>query len=51
MEQALSRGLTLAADSDPVLVVYEKLAPLRQLLCDLGAERGAPRLAMAHGGR
>jgi cyanophycin synthetase len=51
MAQALSRGLALAAHSDPVLIVYEKLAPLQQLLCDLGAERGAPVLAMVHGGR
>ena len=50
MEKALSRGLTLAAHSDPVLIVYEKLAPVQQLLCDLGAEHGAPVLAMVHGG-
>jgi cyanophycin synthetase len=51
MEQAVTRGLALAAHGDPVLVVYEKLAPVQQLLCDLGAERGAPRLAVVHGGR
>jgi cyanophycin synthetase len=51
MEQAVARGLALAAHGDPVLVVYEKLAPVQQLLCDLGAERGAPLLAMVHGGR
>ncbi len=51
MNQAVARGLALAAHSDPVLVVYEKLAPVQKLLCDLGAERGAPVLAMVHGGR
>jgi cyanophycin synthetase len=51
LEQAVARGLALAANSDPVLVVYEKLAPVQQLLSDHGAERGAPRLAMVHGGR
>ena len=51
MEEAVNRGLALAAHGDPVLVVYEKLAPVQKLLCDLGAERGAPRLAMVHGGR
>ena len=51
MEQAVARGLALAAHSDPVLIVYEKLAPVQQLLADHGAERGAPRLAMVHGGR
>ncbi len=51
MEQAAARGLALAAHGDPVLVVYEKLAPVQQLLSDLGAERGAPLLAMVHGGR
>ena len=51
MEQAVARGLALAAHGDPVLVVYEKLAPVQQLLGDLGAERGAPLLAMVHGGR
>jgi hypothetical protein len=51
MEQAVARGLALAAHSDPVLVVYEKLAPVQKLLCELGAERGAPVLAMVHGGR
>jgi cyanophycin synthetase len=51
MEQAVARGLALAAHGDPVLVVYEKLAPVQKLLCDLGAERGAPVLAMVHGGR
>jgi cyanophycin synthetase len=51
MECAVVRGLALAAHSDPVLVVYEKLAPVQQLLRDLGAERGASVLAMAHGGR
>jgi cyanophycin synthetase len=50
MEAAVTRGLALAAPRDPVLVVYEKLAPLQNLLCDLGAERGASRLAMVHGG-
>jgi cyanophycin synthetase len=51
MEQAVTRGLALAARRDPVLVVYEKLAPLQNLLCDLGAKRGAPLFAMVHGGR
>src|SRR5262249_40373487 len=51
MDQAVTRGLALAAPGDPGLVVYEKLAPVQQLLRDLGAERGAPLLAMAHGGR
>jgi cyanophycin synthetase len=51
MEEAVALGLKLAAHSDPVLVVYEKLAPVQQLLCELGAERGAPLLAMVHGGR
>jgi cyanophycin synthetase len=51
MEQAVARGLALAGPSDPVLVVYEKLAPVQRLLCDLGAVRGAPLLAMVHGGR
>jgi len=51
MAQAVNRGLALAAHGDPVLVVYEKLAPVRSLLCELGAERGAPVLAMVHGGR
>jgi hypothetical protein len=51
MEQAVSRGLALAGHSDPVLVVYEKLAPVQRLLAGLGAERGAPLLAMVHGGR
>lgn len=51
LETAVARGLALAAGGDPVLVVYEKLAPVQQLLSDHGAERGAPRLAMVHGGR
>jgi cyanophycin synthetase len=51
MEQAVTRGLALAANTDPVLVVYEKLAPAQKLLSDLGAERGAGLLAMVHGGR
>jgi cyanophycin synthetase len=51
LEQAVTRGVALAGRRDPVLVVYEKLAPVQNLLCDLGAERGALRLAMAHGGR
>jgi cyanophycin synthetase len=51
MEQAVTRGVALAGPSDPVLVVYEKLAPVQNLLCDLGAVRGAPLLAMVHGGR
>jgi cyanophycin synthetase len=51
MQQAVVRGLTLAAETDPVLVVYEKLAPVQQLLAALGAERGADLLAVAHGGR
>jgi len=50
MEEAVTRGLALAAPRDPVLVVYEKLAPLQNLLCELGAERGASRLAMVRGG-
>jgi cyanophycin synthetase len=51
LETAVARGLALAAGGDPVLVVYEKLAPVQQLLSDHGAERGAPQLAMVHGGR
>jgi cyanophycin synthetase len=51
LETAVARGLALAVDGDPVLVVYEKLAPVQQLLSDHGAERGAPVLAMVHGGR
>jgi cyanophycin synthetase len=51
LEQAVARGLALAAGSGPVLIVYEKLAPVQQLLAEHGAERGAPRLAMVHGGR
>jgi cyanophycin synthetase len=51
MEQAVTRGLALAAHGDPVLVVYEKLAPVQQLLRDLGAERGSGVLATARGRR
>jgi cyanophycin synthetase len=51
MEQAVTCGLGLAADTDPVLVVYEKLAPVQKLLTGLGAERGTGLLAVAHGGR
>jgi cyanophycin synthetase len=51
LETAVARGLALAVDGDPVLVVYEKLAPVQQVLSDHGAERGAPLLAMVHGGR
>jgi cyanophycin synthetase len=51
MEQAVTRGVALAGDGDPVLVVYEKLAPVQRLLTGLGAKRGAALLAMVHGGR
>jgi len=51
MEQAVTCGLALATGNDPVLVVYEKLAPVQQVLSDHGAERGAPVLALVHGGR
>jgi cyanophycin synthetase len=51
LDQAVTRGLALAQDTDPVLVVYEKLAPAQELLACLGAERGAGLLAMAPGGR
>jgi cyanophycin synthetase len=51
LDQAVTRGLALAQDTDPVLVVYEKLAPAQRLLACLGAERGAGLLAMAPGGR
>jgi cyanophycin synthetase len=51
MEEAVARGLALAAPADPVLVVYEKLAPARKLLASLGAEHGAQLMAMAHVGR
>jgi cyanophycin synthetase len=51
MRRAVARGLALAAHTDPVLVVYEKLRPVQKLLTSLGAERGAELLAMAHGGR
>jgi len=51
MEEAVTRGLALAAHTDPVLVLYEKLAPAQKLLSDLGAERGAGLLTMVHGGR
>lgn len=51
LETAVARGLALAVDDAPVLVVYEKLAPVQQLLSDHGAERGAPLLAMVPGGR
>jgi cyanophycin synthetase len=51
MEQAVARGLALAAPADPVLVVYEKLAPIEQLLAGLGAERASGVRAMAPGGR
>jgi cyanophycin synthetase len=51
LDQAVTRGLALAEDTDPVLVVYEKLAAAQKLLAGLGAERGAGLLAMAPGGR
>jgi hypothetical protein len=51
MEEAVARGLALAVPADPVLVVYEKLAPARKLLASLGAEHGAELMAMAHVGR
>jgi cyanophycin synthetase len=50
-EHAIARGLELAGYADPVLVVYEKLAPVQRLLAGLGAEHGAGLLAMAQGGR
>jgi cyanophycin synthetase len=50
LEQAVTRGLALAAPTDPVLVVYEKLAPAQELLTGLGAQRGAGVLAMANEG-
>jgi cyanophycin synthetase len=51
MAEAVTRGLALAAHTDPVLVVYEKLAPVQKLLTGLGAEHSSGLLAMAHGGR
>jgi cyanophycin synthetase len=51
LEQAVARGLALAGHSDPVLVVYEKLAPVQRLLTSLGAERGSGVLALTQGGR
>jgi cyanophycin synthetase len=52
MEHAVTRGLALAAGTDPVLVVYEKLAPAHKLLAALGAVRDTGRLLTAtHGGR
>jgi cyanophycin synthetase len=51
MEQAVTRGLALAAGMDPVLVVYEKLAPVQKLLTSLGAERSTGLLSVSHGGR
>jgi cyanophycin synthetase len=51
LEQAVTRGLALAEPMDPVLVVYEKLAPAQELLTGLGARRGAGVLAMANEGR
>jgi cyanophycin synthetase len=51
LEQAVTSGLDLAGPGDPVLVVYEKLAPVQRLLTGLGAERDTGALAMAHGGR
>ncbi len=47
MEEAVTLGLALAAPGDPVLVVYEKLAPVLALLGRLGAERSAGVLAGA----
>ena len=49
MEQAVARGLALAAHSNPVLVVYEKLAPVQKLLCECW--RGARRPGARHGAR
>jgi len=51
MGQAVTRGLALAAHTDPVLVIYEKLAPVQKLLTGLGAERSAGLLAVSHEGR
>jgi cyanophycin synthetase len=51
LEEAVTRGLSLAAHTDPVLVVYEKLAPARKVLTGLGAKHGAGLLAMAPAGR
>jgi hypothetical protein len=51
VEQAVTRGLALARDTDPVLVVYEKLAPVQQLLTGLGAVRGFGELVTAPGRR
>jgi cyanophycin synthetase len=36
-EDALRRALALAAPSDPVLLTYEELGPVRDLLARLGA--------------
>ena len=36
-EEALRCALALAAPSDPVLLTYEKLGPVRELLDGLGA--------------
>ena len=47
MEEAVTLGLALATPADPVLVVYEKLAPVLALLGRLGAERSAGMLAGA----
>jgi cyanophycin synthetase len=39
LDEAVALGLALAAPGDPVLVVYEKLQPVRSALSRLGARR------------
>lgn len=51
MEQAVTRGLALATQDGPVLVVYEKLGPVRKLLTALSEEEEAGLLALVPGGR
>jgi cyanophycin synthetase len=51
LEQAVTRGLALAESTDPVLVVYEKLAPAQELLAGLGAGRTVDRAADRAPGR
>jgi cyanophycin synthetase len=45
LAEAVMLGLALAAPGDPVLLVYEKLEPVLELLAGLGAERQAETLA------
>ncbi len=51
LDEAVLRGLALAAPGDPVLVLYEKLEPVLTLLESLGAERGLEPLAAVLGAR